>query len=124
VAQQRAKTFEQATTIHTKAMATQAMLMLNGKVLTNSLAGATSSCSFVKKPPSSSHAQGHITAPSRFSGSRDTSPEVGESFQAMLASNIDLNTTPVTGSSGEGRAKEYSKVFGTRRFSCSLQLVR
>jgi hypothetical protein len=113
VAQQRAKALDHATTIRTKAMATQATLMLNGKVLTNSLAGATSSGSFVNKPPSSSHAQAHITTSSRFSGSRDTSPEVGESFWAVLESNIDLNTTPVIGSSGEGRAKEGSKVFGT-----------
>jgi hypothetical protein len=75
--------------------------MLNGQALTNALAGTTSSWSSTNKPPRSAHVQGHKTTPSRFSGLRDTSSEVGKSFLTMLAdSHIDLNITPLTGSSG------------------------
>jgi hypothetical protein len=90
-------------------MAVQAARMVNEQTLTNvanTMASTTNSGLSTNKPPRSTH-QEHTPPSIWFSGSRDTSPEVGESFsEAPTGPIIDLNASPAPESSG---AKEVTK---------------
>jgi hypothetical protein len=83
-------------------MAAQVVLMLDGQALSKPLVGSASSGSSANKPPRPSHVQGLATAFSWFSGLRDTSLAVDESFLAA-GPTIDVNTTLVTNWSGVGQ---------------------
>jgi hypothetical protein len=102
------------------ALAAQAVLLVNRQALTNAtaaLANASSSALTGKKPPLSGQAQ----PPTRFSASRDTSLEVGESFLEVHAgSNIDPNASQAPGSSGASQRKPPKRVSPPMATACYL----
>jgi hypothetical protein len=103
---------------NTDAMAAQAARMVNDQALTNvanAMASTVNSGSSTNKPPSSTN-QEHTPPLIWFSGSRDTSPEVGESFlEALIGPSIDLNASPAPDSSG---AKEVTKAHAAGHCPC------